>query len=146
VTEAVVDDLEPVEVEIEDGEPPDLMPLLQVVEPTPDAFDKHGSVAQPRERIDEFDAAQALLRDCRVRRVGQRAGKADLSSIASAHGQAVAQEPAVAPVVVTQTAFVVKVVGLAGEMFGDGLFELTDVFRVHAVHPFARPDDAPFRR
>ena len=112
VAEAVVDDLEAIEIEIEHREPAAAAPLLELVEPAPEPLDEHRAVAQPGQRIEEADAAQPLLRDRLLGRVGQRSGDADRRAGRAAHRDAAAQEPAVGAVLVADPVLVLEVIGL----------------------------------
>ena len=76
VAEAVVDDLEAIEVEIEHREPVAAAPLLELLEPPPEPLHEHRAVAQPGQRIEEPGAAELLLCDRALGRVGQRSGDA----------------------------------------------------------------------
>ena len=141
VTEAVIDHFEPIEVEIQHGEPTERAPLLHLVEPPADALDEHRAGVQAGERIDELHAAKPLLRNGDLRRVGQRAGNADRLTAAS-RGEAAAQDPKVAAVRVAHPAFVMEIFGLAGEMRVDRLLERSDIFGMHPAGPFFRPRDS----
>ena len=76
VAEAVVDDLEAVEIEVEHGERRARAAQLELFEPAAEPLDEHRAVVQPGQRIEEADAAQPLLRDRLLGRVGQRSGNA----------------------------------------------------------------------
>ena len=76
VAEAVVDDLEAIEIEIEDRERVADAPQPELLEAAAEALDEHRAVVQAGQRIEEADAAQPLLRDRLLGRVGQRAGDA----------------------------------------------------------------------
>src|SRR3989442_7818006 len=147
MAEAVVDDLEPIEVEIEDREPSTGTgaALLHVCEPAADPLDEHRAGVQSREPIDELHAAQALLRDGRVRRIGQRPGKTGRTVTARSRGDAAAQEPAIAAVLVTHAAFVMEVLGLAGKMRLDRFLEGTKILSMNTAGPFFRPRDSRCR-
>ena len=74
VAETVVDDLEAVQIEIEHGEAAAETAAPALVEPPPEPLDEHGAVGEPGQRIEEADAAEPLLRDRLLGRVGERPG------------------------------------------------------------------------
>ena len=74
VAETVVDDLEPVEIEIEHREAVARAAAPALVEPPSEPLDEHGAVEETGQRIEEPDAAEPLLRDRLLGRVGERAG------------------------------------------------------------------------
>ena len=76
VAEAVVDDLESIEVEIQHRERIADAPDLDLVEPAPEPFHEDRAVEESRQRIEEPDAAEPLLRNRLFRRVGERSGDA----------------------------------------------------------------------
>src|SRR5205814_3729793 len=63
VAEAVVDDLEAVEIEIQHREAAADPRTARFVEMPAEALDEDGAIAQAGQGIDEADAAQPLLRD-----------------------------------------------------------------------------------
>ena len=76
VAEAVVDDLEAIEIEVEHRERVADAPQPELLEAAAEPLDEHRAVVEAGQRIEEADAAQPLLRDRLLGRVGQRAGDA----------------------------------------------------------------------
>ena len=135
VAEAVVDHLEPIEIEIQDGEPVAVAPLLELVEAPAQAFDEQRAVAQASQRIQEPGAAQPLLRERPFGRVGQRPGDPHRPLAGASHRHAAAQEPAVAAVLVAQPVLVLEVLGPARQVRVERLLERRGVLRVNAANP-----------
>ena len=75
VAEAVVDDLEAIEVEIQHREPA-AAPLLVLGETPAEPLDERGAIQQPGQRIARAGTADLLLRDRTLRDVGERPGDA----------------------------------------------------------------------
>src|SRR5216684_956391 len=143
VAEAVVDDLEAVEVEIERREPGAAGPLLDLVEPPPEPLHEDRAVAEPGQRVEESCAAEPILRDRSLRRVGQRSGDAGRAPTRASHRDTATQEPPVGAVLVAEPVLVLKEIRLAGEMRLERLLELHDVVSMDTVDPFLWPTDAP---
>ena len=61
MTEAVVDHLEAIEIEIQRREPVAALLALELGEPLSEPLHEHRAVAQPGERIAEAGVAQLLL-------------------------------------------------------------------------------------
>src|SRR5262245_52236988 len=76
VTQAVVDDLESIEVEIQDRELVADATQLELFEAPPQPLHEHRAVEEPGQRIEESDAAQPLLRDGLFRRICERSSDA----------------------------------------------------------------------
>ena len=117
MAEAVVDDLEAVEVEIERRESAADAPLLELVEPAPEPLHEDRAVAQARSADRGIRrCCEPLLCDRSLRRVGQRSRDADRAPAGAAHRDTAAQEPPVGAVLVADPVLVLKVIRLAGEM------------------------------
>ena len=113
VAEAVVDDLEAIEIEIEDRERVADAAQPELFEPAAEALDEHRAVVEAGQRIEEADAAQPLLGDRLLGRVGQRAGDAHALAAAAADRDAAAQEAAIGAVLVADAVLVLEHVGSA---------------------------------
>jgi hypothetical protein len=146
VAEAVVDDLEAIEVEIKRGEAAAAAALLEFLESAAEPFDEYGAVAQTGQRIAEPGAAQLLLGDRALGRVGQRAGDADRAPAGAAHRRAATQEAPIGSVLVTEPVLVMKMVRLAGDVRFERILERRDVVGVDAAHPFVEVSNARERR
>ena len=146
VAEAVVDDLEAIEIEVEDRERVADAAQPELFEPAAEAFDEHRAVVEAGERIEEADAAQPLLGDRLLGRIGQRAGDADALAAAAADRDAAAQEAAIAAVLVADAVLVLEHLRLPGEMRFELLAEIDDVVGMHALEPGLRPSSARLRR
>ena len=73
MAETVVDDLEPVQIEIQDRESVGDAAPLALVETASEPLDEHRAVEETGERILEADAPEALLCDGLLGRVSERA-------------------------------------------------------------------------
>ena len=126
VAEAVVDDLEAVEVEIKRREPGAAGPLLDLVEPSPEPLHEDRAVAEPGQRVEEPGAAEPLLRDRSLRRVGHRSGDTGRAPACASHRDAATQEPPVGAVLVADPVLVLKLNDVVGMNTVDPLFGTTD--------------------
>ena len=95
VTEAVVDDLEAIEIEIQHCKAAVDGTQLHLLEPATKTLDKYLAVEQPGQRVHDTDAAEPFLCDCLLGGVGQRAGDAVASTRRAFYRQAAAEEPPV---------------------------------------------------
>jgi len=111
VTEAVVDDLEAIEVGIEHREPAATV-LFQVGQPLAEAVDERRAVAQARQRVLQPDADKLIPRQRAVRDVRQRAGNADGAAVRVAHRGAAREHAPVAAVFMADAMLVLDVAGL----------------------------------
>ncbi len=143
VTEAVVDHLEPVEIEVEHGEPIAVAPLLEVVEPPAQSFDEQRAIAQAGQRVQEPDAAQPLLRERAFGRVGQRSGHPHRPLPCPSHRDAAAHEPAIAAVLVAQAMLVLEVLGRARQVRVERLLERLGILRMNAAESTVRNGQSP---
>src|SRR4029453_4448830 len=112
VAEAVVDDLEAVEIKIERGEPAVAAPLLEVVEPPAEPLNENGSIVETGQRVAEPVAAQPLLCSCSPRCGGQRPRDAGRAPACASHRNTAAQVPPVGAVLVPDSVLVVHMIGL----------------------------------
>ena len=94
-----------------------------------------------RQRIEETDRAEPLLRDRLIGRVGERPGDAVAPPPRTLHRLTAAQEAAVAAVFVADAMLVLEDLGLAGEVRFESGFQAADVVRVHAAEPVFRTSD-----
>ena len=76
VPETVVDDLESVEIEIQHRERIAAAPQLELVEPAPEPLHEDPAVDQSGQRVEEADAAEPLLGNRLLGRIGERTGDA----------------------------------------------------------------------
>ena len=132
VTQAVVHELEAIEIEIERREPPAAM-LLEILEPLPEPLDEHRAVAQPRQRIAE-PAAQPVLRD-RALGVGHRSGDPRGPPLRVTHRHTATEESAIRAVLVANAMLELHMIRLAGQMLAKRLFERFDIVGMDAIEP-----------
>src|SRR5688500_1797765 len=93
MAEAVVDRLEPIEVEIQHGKTAAAMLLFQLFEAFPETTDEDCAVVDAGQRIEEFTAAGPCVHHGPRRCVGQRPGKSHRATRTSAtHRDAAAQK------------------------------------------------------
>ena len=71
MTEAVVDDLEPIEIQIEHRERIAGAPRRELVETAAEPLDENPAIDQSGQRVEEADAAQPFLGNRLVGRVGE---------------------------------------------------------------------------
>ena len=144
VAEAVVDDLEAIEIEIERRESAGRAAVaLNSVEPASEAFHEDRAVARARSAdrgIRRCGAvrARSLARSCRsaILRCGS------IAAAAPCDRDAAAEEPPVGAVLVADPVLVLKVIGLAGEMRLERCLERSDVVR-HGRGRTSPRDDRP---
>ena len=141
VAEAVVDHLEPVEIEVQHGEPIAVAALLEVVQPPPESFHEQRTVPQARQRVQEPDPAQPLLRQHAFGRVGQRPGDSQRPLPCPAHRDAAAHEAAVTAVLVPQAVLVLEELGRPRKVRVERLLERLGVLRMEAANPLFRTAD-----
>src|SRR5258708_24866278 len=100
VAEAVVDDLEAVEIEVEGREPIAALLKLELGESLAEALDEHRAVAQAGQRIAEGGAPLLCLWRAMIRSVGERTGDAGRSLPGTTRGDAAAEKLPVRAVLV----------------------------------------------
>src|SRR5258708_34490837 len=98
MAEAVVDDLEPVQIEVQNGEAIADPPAPALVEPPSEPLDEHRAIGESSQRIDETDGAEPLLRDRPLGRVGERSGNPIGVAAHPPYRHAAAEEPAGVPI------------------------------------------------
>ena len=144
--EAVVDHLEPVEVEVEHRESAATPHALELGEPAPESFDENRAVAEAGQRIEEPGIAQPFLRNRLLGRVGQRPGDPDRAAAGASHGHSAAEEPPVGAVLVTDSMLVLKVIGGPGERRFQCRLEVGRVIRMDAFRPLVGTAGTGIRR
>src|SRR5262249_3409930 len=108
VPEAVVDDLESIEIQVEDREAAAGATPAAFVEPAAEALDEDGAIERAGERILEADASQLLLRDRLLGGVGERPGDAIGLLAGAAHRETAAEKTSIRAVFVPDAVLVLK--------------------------------------
>jgi hypothetical protein len=139
--EAVVDDLEAIEVEVQHREPAARRSRLEFLQPLPEPLDEVGAVAQAGQRIDEHRVTQLLVGERAIRRVGQRSGDSRRLAPGAARRNPAAQETAIAAVLVAQPVLALEVRGAPCEVHRERLLEGNDILGMDAIDPLLRRAD-----
>src|SRR5205085_139993 len=98
VTEAVVDDLEAIQIEVQHCEAAVDRTQSHLFEPPTQALDEDLAVEQAGERVDDADTAEPFLCDRLLGGVGEGPGDAVAAPRRALHGQAAAEEAPVGAV------------------------------------------------
>jgi hypothetical protein len=141
VAKTVVDDLEPIQIQVEHREPRVEPAAPALVEPAAEALDEHGAVRQTGERVNEPDATKPLLRNRMFGGVGERPRDPIGFARRVPHAHAAAKKLAVGAVLVPDPVLVLKNRGRARQVSGERGVEIVDVVGMDAVQPFRRPGD-----
>src|SRR5262249_47256358 len=111
VTEAVVDHFESIEIQVESRESRSAALLLELAEPVSEPLDEHRAIAETGERIAETGIVQLFTGACLVGRVGERTRDANRAPARSPHGNALAEEAAIRPILVPDPVLVLEAIG-----------------------------------
>src|SRR5262245_46237954 len=142
MAEAVVDQLEAIEIEIERRKAAAAV-RLEVLQALTQPLDEDGAVAQAGQRIAE--SALAIVRN-RMLRVGERSGNPRGAPFRIAVRDASAQESQVGAVLVADAMVVHHMIVLSGQMRAKRLLERFDVVDVDAIEPVGNPAGGDRRR
>src|SRR5262245_36002371 len=124
MTKAVVDDFEPVQIEIQNREAlPDVSPL-ELLEAAAEDLQEVRAVSQTGQRIAKAGGAEALIRRHPISHIGQRPRDARPAAVAAGHTPA--QEPPVGSGLVTRAMLVLEMRGFSRGVRVDRSFQLRD--------------------
>src|SRR6478672_8030209 len=141
MSEAVVDDLEAVEIEVQHRETCS-RPFLEFGQPTAQPLDEHGAVAESGQWIEETGSLQTLAHNRLLCRVRQRSSHANGATTSTTHRDTAQEETAIRPIFVKDPVLVRQLFACSGQTELDRLVQPANVITVNTRQPLIRTADA----